>query len=99
MTHAEEITHVREGAATPRPPWKHVVRTALDALGGEASLQALYAQVKASARPGWLTTHWKAKVRQVVQRDPLIESVSFGTYRRRRAAPPRETTAFEPERC
>ncbi len=29
----------------------------------------------------WLSTHWKPKIRQVVQLDPMIERVSMGVWR------------------
>jgi len=43
----------------------------------------LYAKVEEMAEPGWLTRHWKAKVRQVVQQDLLIERVAEGVWRLR----------------
>ena len=49
-----------------RPVWKDVVVAALTALGGEAELDALYAEVSPK-RPS-ANTWWKAKVRQTVQR-------------------------------
>lgn len=67
-----------------RPEWRSIVESALQNLGGEADLSALYAAVKAIAPS--LTAqrrHWQAKVRQVVQRDPAIERVSLGVWRLR----------------
>jgi hypothetical protein len=50
-------------------------------LGGEASLQDLYAALEAHSPKDWLTLHWKAKIRQQVQLDPCIERVSKGVWR------------------
>lgn len=69
--------------STPRPPWREFVRKALRELRGEASLQVLYAKVDEMAQPGWLTRHWKAKVRQVVQQDLLIKRIADGVWRLR----------------
>ena len=65
----------------PRPPWRQVVRCALSDLGGEASLQALYARIEQSSPSSWLPTHWKAKIRQQVQLDPEVERVAEGVWR------------------
>jgi site-specific DNA-methyltransferase (adenine-specific) len=45
--------------------WAAVTRAALECLGGQASLQRLYAEIEGH-RPT-TNTFWQAKVRQVVQ--------------------------------
>jgi hypothetical protein len=68
----------------PAPRWRSLVISALENLGGEASLDRLYAKVKELAPT--ITAerrHWKAKVRQIVQRTASIENVSRGVWRLR----------------
>jgi len=58
-----------------------VVREALARLGGQASLQALYAEINRVHHVASQRRNWKAKVRQQVQLDPDIEHVRKGVWR------------------
>lgn len=67
----------------PRPKWRVVVREALERLGGEASLQALYFEIDREYHASSRWHHWKAKVRQVVQLTSGFERVGRGIWRLR----------------
>lgn len=56
--------------------WQRVVSAALEALGGEASLEAIYCLVEGN-RPT-LTPHWREKIRQVCRAD--FRRVDRGRY-------------------
>ena len=73
-------------SATPMPPWRQIVREALDRLGGQASLQALYAEVNRVHHVSSRRPNWQAKVRQQVQLDPEIEHVAKGVWRLKSSA-------------
>ncbi|MEW6545086.1 MAG: hypothetical protein AB1411_15940 [Nitrospirota bacterium] len=49
--------------------WRQAFEAALRRLGGEADLQALYAEI--GPRRPTSTAHWKEKVRQIAQRHCL----------------------------
>ncbi|MFI5298332.1 MAG: hypothetical protein ACHREM_09560 [Polyangiales bacterium] len=73
-------------AAPPaRPEWRSLVRLALaTSPDGTAHLTALYAAVeKLAPAITKQREHWKAKVRQCVQKDDAIEHVSQGVWRLR----------------
>jgi hypothetical protein len=57
------------------------VREALARLGGQASLQVLYAEIERVHHVASERRNWKAKVRQQVQLDPDIEHVRKGVWR------------------
>ncbi|WP_236574423.1 MULTISPECIES: hypothetical protein [unclassified Hydrogenophaga] len=61
-------TIVKEGQQRVSGTWKNIVRLVLQALGGVAPLEKLYAAIAAAA-PEQLKTnqHWRAKVRQTLQ--------------------------------
>ncbi len=67
--------------AVSRPPWRVIVRAALQRSGGQAPLSELYAEIERVCPRAWLSTHWKPKSRQVVQLDPMIERVAMGVWR------------------
>jgi hypothetical protein len=67
-------------------PWRVFVRAALETLGGEAHLQALYAKVKEITPRARLTPTYQAKVRQVVQKVADFEHVAHGVWRLRSPA-------------
>jgi hypothetical protein len=60
--------------------WRTLVRDALKHCGGVAPLATLYAALEANPRAK-INSHWKAKIRQCVQLDPLIERVEKGVWR------------------
>jgi hypothetical protein len=60
--------------------WRTLVREALKRCGGVAPLATLYAALEANPKTK-INTHWKAKIRQSVQLDPLIEHVEKGVWR------------------
>lgn len=60
--------------------WRDVVYAALDKLGGEAPLAALYEEVKGH-RKTYTNGHWQAKVRQILQLSPDFEAVAPGKWR------------------
>ena len=64
--------------------WRALVRTTVSKLGGEVSLPALYAALDGHAKTKANPRHWKAKVRQTLQLDPIMESVSRGRWRLKR---------------
>lgn len=75
---------------TPMPPsWRQIVREALASLGGQASLQVLYAEVNRAHRVSVGRPNWQAKVRQQVQLDPEIENVAKGVWRLKSSARPK----------
>ena len=61
-------------------PWRSLVATALETLGGEAALPALYQWIaecaKTKNRP-----NWQAKVRQTLQLAPEFVSSTRGVWR------------------
>lgn len=59
--------------------WRAAIRQALTHLGGTATLQDLYAALGDHPR-AQERTHWKAKVRQVVQLYPEFQHIDRGTY-------------------
>lgn len=71
----------RKESSEHRPPWRTLVRHALQAAGGEAQLQAIYASLEARAPQEWLTPTWKAKVRQQLQFDPSIVRTGAGAWK------------------
>ena len=94
MTNTSNVSDRQNAANTPRPPWRQVVRVALHRLGGQASLQALYAEIDREYAAADRWTHWQAKVRQVVQLDPEIERVGEGVWRLKSA--PHSSGACDP---
>jgi hypothetical protein len=68
-------------AARPRPPWRALIRDELVRLDNETNLQDLYTAIESSLPKDQLTLHWRAKVRQQLQLDPLVERVSQGVWR------------------
>ena len=62
------------------PTWRILVRNALKSCGGVAPLATLYAALEANPKTK-INPHWKAKIRQSVQLDPLIEHVGQGVWR------------------
>jgi hypothetical protein len=67
--------------ATPASPtWRILVRDALKRCGGVAPLAILYSALSDNPRAK-INPHWKAKIRQCVQLDPLIERVEKGVWR------------------
>lgn len=64
------------------PLWRRVVTAALECLGGEASLEAIYSLVEGN-RPT-LTPHWREKIRQVCRSD--FQRIDRGRYALPRAA-------------
>jgi len=56
--------HVREALVRPGT-WRAAVRAALESLGGEASLPAIYDAITPERHAG--RAHWQAKVRQTLQ--------------------------------
>jgi hypothetical protein len=85
ITHMTKLNLKGELKQTPpRPEWRIIVERALQDLDGEADLTALYAAVKKIAPTlAMQRSHWQAKVRQIVQRDPAIENVARGVWRLR----------------
>ncbi len=77
----DDNTSTVPNPAGPRPPWGQLVYETLLDIGGKANLQALYVAIEQKSNPSWLSTHWKAKVRQQVQKHPRIERVSVGVWR------------------
>jgi hypothetical protein len=75
-------------SVTPKPPWRQVVREALARLGGQASLQALYAEINRVHHVSSRWPNWQAKVRQQVQLDPEVERVAKGVWRLKSAGRP-----------
>lgn len=63
----------REQQARLTGTWKNIVRCVLSALGGKASLPAIYARI-ADGAPEKLATnpHWRDKVRQVLNQHPQL---------------------------
>lgn len=57
------------GARDTRGAWFAVVHQTLEMLGGEADLSEIYQAVQPRRPTG--NSHWKEKVRQVLQRHPL----------------------------
>ena len=69
---------------SPRTTWRGAVYAALVALGGEATMAALYAEIEQFAiaqRPE--NAHWRAKVRQTLQLGADFEAVERGRWRLR----------------
>ncbi len=64
--------------------WRALVREAVSKLGGEVSLPALYAALDGHAKTKANPRHWKAKVRQTLQQDPIMESAGRGRWRLKR---------------
>ena len=62
------------------PSWQTLVRDALKRCGGTAPLAVLYGKLAFHPRAK-INPHWKAKIRQCVQKDPLVEWVSRGVWR------------------
>ena len=69
---------------SPRPPWKEVVFQAMTRCGGEAPLHVLYVAVERILPKRHLSTYYRAKVRQVLQKDPRFERVEKGVWAIRR---------------
>lgn len=63
------------------PRWRARVREALQSLGGEATLQAIYRAVEEQYPEALTRKHWKAKIRQVLQQDSDIERNEDGAWR------------------
>jgi hypothetical protein len=63
-----------------RPGWRARIRRVLRSLGGVAHLQEIYRAVEADYDGTRERKHWKAKVRQEVQKDPEIERVGDGVW-------------------
>lgn len=61
--------------------WRSIVRQAMVSLGGQASLQTLYAKVAGVAADRLATnTNWQAKVRQVLQKSECFMQVQRGEW-------------------
>jgi len=64
-----------------RSTWRSIVRQAMVALGGQATLQALYAKVAGVAGDRIETNaNWQAKVRQVLQLNPCFKQEERGLW-------------------
>ncbi len=64
--------------------WRQLVREALKRhKKGEASLALLYESLESHSKAK-SNVNWKAKVRQTVQLDPLVERVGQGVWRLKR---------------
>jgi len=65
-----------------RATWRAVVYAALTTLGGEASLNRLYATIEREA-PEHVRRNrsWREKVRQTLQLDSRVESEQRGVWR------------------
>ncbi|MDB4954445.1 MAG: hypothetical protein JWO36_2014 [Myxococcales bacterium] len=61
------------------PTWESVVAAAFPNPNEETSLTLLYARVDGHPRTK-VNPHWKAKIRQVLQKSPLFESKSKGVW-------------------
>lgn len=59
--------------------WRDLIRAAVEQLGGQASLQALY-QTLDGAQKAANNTHWREQIREVVQKYPEFERVQVGVY-------------------
>lgn len=73
--------HIREALVRPGT-WRSAVRAALESLGGEASLPAIYDMITPERRAG--RAHWQEKVRQTLQL--YFEPVDRGRWALREAA-------------
>jgi hypothetical protein len=72
---------VTEPQLPEQPQWRTRVRKVLRSLGGVAHLQEIYRGVQADYDGTRERKNWKAKIRQVLQRDPEIERVGDGVWR------------------
>lgn len=64
-----------------RSTWRSIVRQAMVALGGRASLQSLYAKVAGVAGERLETNaNWQAKVRQTLQLSPCFKQEDRGLW-------------------
>ncbi len=70
----------RSNAAPDLPSWRILVRDAMKRGGGTVPLSVLYGALAPHPRAK-INPHWKAKIRQCVQKDPLCEWVSRGVWR------------------
>lgn len=77
------IKYTRTYPADLRQPkqitWRELVRAAVEAKGGQVSLQDLYAAL-AGAKKAANNTHWREQIRAVVQRYPEFKRVQTGVY-------------------
>ena len=62
------------------PVWEDVIHDAFGRSGTTLTLSALYERVDGHPRTK-INPHWKDKIRQVLQRSPLFESVRRGVWR------------------
>lgn len=63
----------------PLEKWEIVVAKAMQPLGAKVSLSELYATVEGHERTK-VNPHWKAKIRQVLQRSPLFKRAERGVW-------------------
>lgn len=59
---------IRQALAAPGT-WREAVKQALEALGGEASLKAIYDAIAPERR---VSSHWRPKIRQTLQRGNFV---------------------------
>lgn len=59
--------------------WSDLIKAALQALGGQATLTQLY-QVLEGCKKSANNANWQAKIRQTVQLSQAVNRVAEGTY-------------------
>ena len=78
---------------SPNTTWRGAVYAALMALGGEAELSALYAEIESFAITRGGNHHWREKVRQVLQKSSDFSQVGRGRWRVQGETTPAQTSA------
>lgn len=75
----KDCRRLAEQSGTP-DTWRTVTRYALQMLGGEADLDAIYRAVE-PRRPSLANRTWEARIRNVLQKSPDFEPVCRGRWR------------------
>lgn len=70
---------VRDLRAMVNVTWNDLIKAALQALGGQATLTQLY-QVLEGCKKSANNANWQAKIRQTVQSSQAVNRVAEGTY-------------------